>query len=383
MRMRYFPLWFCGLTLAIGCQRTETPDAVAFGRFEGDIVSSWDGDGRNMTLRETFAYVDSQNRRWMAPAGSVVNGASIPVAFWSLVGGPFEGQYRNASVVHDVGCAEMTATWEDVHRMFYEACRCGGVDETKAKMLYYAVYHFGPRWQPVTTTRVETRTNAAGQVVQEQVTEQRMVRFDPPPPTLEEVQQVHSLIAEENPAPAEIEQTNRAVLHRRPRDGSGHGRPGDVSGGPSSPGETDRIAAKRPEGAEDNKWDGVNLSERVEGPVATGSERTWQKNGQHEKYGQRSRRTSEPQAVPAAPDLPVVTPEEQQWAAAQVRQHLEELAGQERPAEYGVERTEDGYRITVEYVQLDEQGQPTGDASGSSTVRLSDDGQVLEMISGM
>ena len=190
MNTRYLALWLGSLALAIGCQSAEEPDAADFGRFEGEVVASWDDDGRNMTLRENFTYVDSQDRRWEAPTGSVVNGASIPASFWTFVGGPFEGKYRNASVVHDVGCVEMTATWDDVHRMFYEACRCGEVDETKAKMLYYAVYHFGPRWEPVTETRTETHTNADGQTVEEQVTVQRMVRIDPPPPTQEEVEQV-------------------------------------------------------------------------------------------------------------------------------------------------------------------------------------------------
>jgi hypothetical protein len=88
----------------------------------------------------------------------------------------------------------------------------------------------------------------------------------------------------------------------------------------------------------------------------------------------------EPQNVPA---LPAVTPQESQWAAQQVRQHLEQQAGQQRPAEYGVERTEDGYRVFVQYFQHDGEGQPTGDAGGNSTVRLSRNGQVLEMISGM
>jgi len=30
--------------------------------------------------------------------------------------------------------------------MFYHAFRCGGVDETMSKLLYYAVYHGGPHW---------------------------------------------------------------------------------------------------------------------------------------------------------------------------------------------------------------------------------------------
>jgi hypothetical protein len=238
MKMHYYSLWLCGLALAIGCQPTEAPDSSAsFGHFEGDVVASWDDDGRNMTLREDFWYVDSQNRRWHAPAGSVVNGASIPAAFWTLIGGPFEGQYRNASVVHDVGCEEMTASWEDVHRMFYDACRCGGVDESTAKTLYYAVYHFGPRWEPVTEAVVETRENADGQLVHERVARRRMKRIDPPPPTAEEIAKVAELIEDEDPSPAVIERTTREVLRRRPRRGQGvstRGRPGNRHRGKAS-----------------------------------------------------------------------------------------------------------------------------------------------------
>lgn len=120
---------------------------TAWGRFEGRVVTRWLDDGRDMALVETFAYVDPARVRWEAPAGSVVNGASIPRPFWSLIGGPFEGRFRNASVVHDVACVERVRPWQQVHRMFYDACRCGRVGAIKAKTMYYAVYHFGPRWR--------------------------------------------------------------------------------------------------------------------------------------------------------------------------------------------------------------------------------------------
>lgn len=35
-----------------------------------------------------------------APAGTISNGASIPKAFWSIVGSPFD-EYLNESVIHD------------------------------------------------------------------------------------------------------------------------------------------------------------------------------------------------------------------------------------------------------------------------------------------
>lgn len=126
--------------------------AANFGRFKGDVIALWLPDGRNMQLTQRFAYVDPRGKEWVAPKDSVVNGASIPGSLWSVVGGPFEGQYRTASVVHDVGCEEMTSKWEDVHLMFYEACRCGGVSVGKAKTMYYAVYNFGPRWQAPAVT---------------------------------------------------------------------------------------------------------------------------------------------------------------------------------------------------------------------------------------
>ena len=143
-----------------------------WGRFVGTVVARWSDDGRDMTLVEPFAYVDLRDLRWDAPTGAVVNGASIPQAFWSLIGGPFEGRFRNASVVHDVACEVRGRPWQDVHRMFYEACRCGGVGAVMAKTMYYAVHHFGPRW------RVEERaTIVAGRSVVE-----RTVHDETPPP---------------------------------------------------------------------------------------------------------------------------------------------------------------------------------------------------------
>ena len=198
--LRYLRLCLGALLLTVGC-KPATPSATGqsgpatgaagestaagFGRFDGTVVASWDDGGRTMTLKEPFAYFDSRNHRWLAPAGSVVDGASIPAAFWTIIGGPFEGKYRNASVVHDVGCVEMRDSWEDVHRMFYEACRCGGVDDFQAKMLYYAVYHFGPRWELVTEEPAEGSADGDGQAPDKQVKMQRVARVDPPPPTPE------------------------------------------------------------------------------------------------------------------------------------------------------------------------------------------------------
>jgi Protein of unknown function (DUF1353) len=117
------------------------------GHFVGNIVTSWNTDGRTMTLLEDFAYFDATGKQWSAPKGSIVDGASIPGALWSYVGGPYTSTYRIASVVHDVACVSKKEKWEDVHRMFYEACRCAGLDDKRAKLMYWAVYQGGPRWE--------------------------------------------------------------------------------------------------------------------------------------------------------------------------------------------------------------------------------------------
>jgi len=100
-----------------------------------------------MRLLAQFGYKDKHAHAWWAQKGDVIDGASIPKAFWSRIGGPYEGRYRNASVVHDMACVRRDQPWKATHRMFYEACLRGGVGSTKAKILYAAVYHFGPRWK--------------------------------------------------------------------------------------------------------------------------------------------------------------------------------------------------------------------------------------------
>jgi hypothetical protein len=120
--------------------------AQNYGRFEGRVVAEWNDDGRTMRLAQPFKYIDPKGGEWLAPAGATIDGASIPRAAWTFMGGPFEGTYRNASVIHDVACVQRKRTWEQVHYGFFLAMLAGGVTPVKAKIMYKAVYHFGPRW---------------------------------------------------------------------------------------------------------------------------------------------------------------------------------------------------------------------------------------------
>jgi len=109
-------------------------------------LTEWLPDGRSMLIKRPFGFVEVSGREWPVPAETIVDGASIPRVFWSLIGGPFEGPYRDASVVHDYYCDAQTRAWQETHRVFYQAMLCSGVGKVRAKTMYYAVYRFGPRW---------------------------------------------------------------------------------------------------------------------------------------------------------------------------------------------------------------------------------------------
>lgn len=119
------------------------------GTFRGDLVVRALPDGRNMELIQPFSFVDPNGKLWAVPSGTIVDGASIPPAFWSFIGGPFEDKYREASVIHDHFCETKTDTWENVHLVFYQGMQAKGVDAIKSKLMYAAVYNFGPRWVEV------------------------------------------------------------------------------------------------------------------------------------------------------------------------------------------------------------------------------------------
>ena len=150
---------FCALSLVclawIGCgsrQKTVSWQAAAtqshpWGYYTGVPVTQWNSDGRSMTLLQELRYTDPQGTVWVAPAGAVVDGASIPRSLWSFMGGPFEGRYRNASVLPDVSYDRRDRPPSECDRMFYNAMRCSGVSAVEAGTMYYALLRFGDHWK--------------------------------------------------------------------------------------------------------------------------------------------------------------------------------------------------------------------------------------------
>lgn len=126
--------------------------------FIGKIRTEWLSDGESMVLIESCGFVDSKGLVWQAFEGDKINGASIPRFFWRVVGSPFRGYYRKASVFHDVACDKKTRTSKEAARMFYEAILLTikehnlswlrkRLEFIRARFMYLAVLYFGPQWR--------------------------------------------------------------------------------------------------------------------------------------------------------------------------------------------------------------------------------------------
>jgi hypothetical protein len=115
-------------------------------------------EGRKLTFYATarrLEFVDGQQRKWVAPKGTLTDGASIPALFIPLVGNPRTTEFLNAATVHDAYCGVGNEagsrfhrdTWQNVHRMFYDTLIVGGTSQAKAQMMFAAVWLGGPRWR--------------------------------------------------------------------------------------------------------------------------------------------------------------------------------------------------------------------------------------------
>lgn len=121
--------------------------AAGWGFFSGEVEARWENDGRTMVLLNELRYTDPYGQVWIAPAGSKVDGASIPRPFWTIIGGPFEGKYRKASVLHDVAYEQQRVAPQEADLMYYNAMRASGVGAVTAKTMYYVLVRHGRHWK--------------------------------------------------------------------------------------------------------------------------------------------------------------------------------------------------------------------------------------------
>lgn len=108
-------------------------------------------------LAERLDFIDANGWNWQAPEKSLTDGASIPEIFVPLVGFPNEPRFVNAAALHDAYCGignetgpvYHAKTWQEVHRLFYDALVASGTPDFKAKVMFAAVWLGGPRWYPL------------------------------------------------------------------------------------------------------------------------------------------------------------------------------------------------------------------------------------------
>lgn len=130
----------------VGCGLAVLPaSAQSFtGAWEFRWLSEPNSRHRVMETLSPDSFVDAAGKLWSVPAGTPIDGASIPEVLWSFAGSPFVGNYRRASVIHDYYCVAKTELNGDVHRMFREAMLADGVGWIEAGIKYLAVaaYNF-------------------------------------------------------------------------------------------------------------------------------------------------------------------------------------------------------------------------------------------------
>lgn len=116
--------------------------------FDNTVKVEWlENDPRLMRLLEPLAFTDARGIIWPVDRGDIIDGASIPRFCWRIVGSPFIGMYRRASVIHDIYCGLKTRPWQQVHQCFYEMMLFDGVPRLKADLMYKFVHRLGPRWE--------------------------------------------------------------------------------------------------------------------------------------------------------------------------------------------------------------------------------------------
>lgn len=168
--------------------QTVVSGAFKAGQFKGQLkvlfMEPKTGTDRNIQLIEPFGYKDSKGVDWDVPAGYVSDGASIPWSLWSFIGGPYDGPYRDAAVIHDYFCDQKNRKWEDVHAMFLEAALKRGTPESTAQTMYAGILYGGPRWDAPKLNRAQLIPGAAAQapadpgVTKRGATDSEKQRFD-------------------------------------------------------------------------------------------------------------------------------------------------------------------------------------------------------------
>jgi hypothetical protein len=144
------------LILFVVCFVNGNAYCQEYGEFIGnpDGIFSSGPDRPVFKLNKPFVYRDPNGLEWTTPAGETVDGASIPSFAWILVGGPFDGPYLNASIIHDYYCCTKSREYYSTHHAFWMGMKAAGVDDTLAYIMWSAVRFGGPDFWSVNPNAV-------------------------------------------------------------------------------------------------------------------------------------------------------------------------------------------------------------------------------------
>lgn len=135
---------------ACTCAHSAGPPQFT-GRVVLEVLDEIEVDHK-LRLLEAFSFRDESGKVWLAPAGAVVDGTSLPRVLRSLPDLPPEAEFRKASTVHDYYSRARQGGWREVRRMFYSASLHEGLAPAEAKLLYAVTYAGGWRWEPRTSS---------------------------------------------------------------------------------------------------------------------------------------------------------------------------------------------------------------------------------------
>src|SRR5262245_18179021 len=113
------------------------------------------GQRRLRELSKPFGYIDPKGVHWDVPAGATTDGASIPLVFQAVIGGPWTESYVKAATLHDFYIRRSSVKAAEVHEMFYLALLAAGTAQWRASLMYGAVDAFGPQWKDIDVGRVD------------------------------------------------------------------------------------------------------------------------------------------------------------------------------------------------------------------------------------
>jgi hypothetical protein len=119
-------------------------------QFNGDIILEELCNG-SWKLQDDFSYEDCSIQVTIK-SNFITDGASIPKAFWSIVGNPLENDLLKPAIVHDGLYTLMQLKRLECDKLLKEMLLFNGTSKVKAYFIYYIVRLFGgSHWKKDTT----------------------------------------------------------------------------------------------------------------------------------------------------------------------------------------------------------------------------------------